>query len=454
MENIIVRMAPSPTGNLHIGTARTALFNFLFARKLGGKFIMRIEDTDKERSTREFETIQMEGFAWLGITYDEFFRQSERSHIYKEHLQKMIDAGSAYISKEEVTEEGKRSEVIRFKNPNKVITFTDIVRGEVTFDTTDLGDFVIAKSVEEPLYHLAVVVDDFLMGVTHIIRGEDHISNTPRHLLIQEALGAQRPVYAHLPLILGKDRSKLSKRHGSTSMNEYINNGYVPSAIVNYLALLGWNPGTEKEIFTMNELIDAFEIEKVQKGGAVFDEEKLRWINKEHLKLLSDSERESEILDRISKSNTFLNKGWSLDSIQGSKKVFVATTFERIVIWKDIHTMLEAGELDYAFQVPQYDHEMLLGKQSKDYKEVVRHIEHTVQVFDVLTEEKWNAEHIKESIFEYATSEGRGAVLWPIRIALSGKEKSPDPFTLAHILGKHETLRRLRNAIEKAQVGE
>lgn len=195
---VVTRFAPSPTGYLHVGSARTALFNFLYARKMKGKFILRIEDTDKERSKKEFEDDILAGLEWLGLKHDgEIFRQSERTDIYKKYLKKLIDDGKAYVSEEEVKKEGDRSSVIRFKNPNKEITFSDEVRGEVTFNTEDLGDFVIAKDMETPLYHLVVVIDDYEMGVTHVIRGEDHISNTPRQILIQEAIGATRPIYAH-----------------------------------------------------------------------------------------------------------------------------------------------------------------------------------------------------------------------------------------------------------------
>jgi len=210
---IVTRIAPSPTGVLHVGTARTALFNYLYAKQNNGKFIVRIEDTDKERSTKEFEKDILDSLEWLGLDHDEFYRQSERGEIYRKYIEKLTEEGKAYISKEEAKEEGQRSEVIRFKNPNKEIIFEDLVRGEISFDTTELGDFIIAKSVDEPLYHLAVVVDDHEMGVTHIFRGEDGISNTPRQILIQDAIGAQRPKYAHLPLILGPDKSKLSKRY-------------------------------------------------------------------------------------------------------------------------------------------------------------------------------------------------------------------------------------------------
>lgn len=277
-------MAPSPTGNFHVGSVRTALFNFLFARKNTGKFILRIEDTDKDRSKKEFEDDILESLKWLGLKYDEFYRQSERIEIYKKYLQKLIDENKAYISAET---EGENREVVRFRNPNKQMVFEDLVRGKVEFDTTELGDFIIAKNLNEPLYHLAVVVDDFEAEITHVIRGEDHISNTPRQILIQEAIDAPRPIYAHLPLILAPDRSKLSKRkHGeSVSLDYYRQKGYLPVAIINYLALLGWNPGTEQEIFTLDELINVFDFSKVHKGGAIFDEKKLAWVNRKHFNL-------------------------------------------------------------------------------------------------------------------------------------------------------------------------
>ena len=297
---VVTRFAPSPTGNLHVGSARTALFSFLYARGCGGKFILRIEDTDKERSKKEFEESILASMEWLGFSYDEMYRQSERTEIYKKYLQKLIDSGSAYISKEEVKQEGDRSEVIRFKNPNKTVTFADEIRGEVTFDTTELGDFVIAKDVKNPLYHFVVVVDDLEMGVTHVIRGEDHISNTPRQILIQEAIGAPRPTYAHIPLTLAADRSKLSKRHGAVSVEEYKKMGYLPEALVNFLALLGWNPGNDKEIFSIDELIKEFSLKKMQKGGAMFNFDKLDWVNKQHIARLDTEELFAKIKERLS----------------------------------------------------------------------------------------------------------------------------------------------------------
>ncbi len=286
----VVRFAPSPTGPLHIGGARTALFNYIYAKQNGGKFILRIEDTDKGRSKLEYEQEIIDGLAWLGITPDAVYRQSERTEIYQKHLRILIKKGAAYLSREAKKDgaEGEEVEIMRFKNPNKQVVFNDLVRGEVSFETAELKDFVIAKSITEPLYHLAVVADDFEMGVTHIIRGEDHISNTPRQILIQEALGAPRPAYAHLPLILAADRSKLSKRkHGeAVSVAHYRAAGILPDAMLNFLSLLGWHPSASdaSEVLSFPDLVAQFRLERVQKGGAVLDVNKLNWLNRQYLK--------------------------------------------------------------------------------------------------------------------------------------------------------------------------
>jgi glutamyl-tRNA synthetase len=442
-QEVRVRFAPSPTGVLHVGGVRTALFNFLFARKHKGKMILRIEDTDQERSKKEFEDDILAGLRWLSISYDEFYRQSERASLYKKHLEYLIAHGSAYWSKEEVQGAGKRGEVIRFRNPNKTITFRDIIRGDISFDTTDLGDFVIAKDMETPLYNFAVVVDDFEMGITHVIRGEDGISNTPRQILIQEALSAPRPRYAHIPFILAEDRSKLSKRHGAVSVTEYRKMGFLPEALVNFLALIGWNPGSDREIFTINELIQEFSLEKVQKGGAIFNIEKLRWMNKEYLKNLSADEFKKNVLaflpEHIRLLPNFNNN--ILDRL-------IPIIRERISAFGDIAQMANAGELDYYFAAPMYSKEKLLWKDAADYQKTKIRLTHALSVLKNLNDDIFNAEHIKKELWDYATKEGRGSVLWPMRYALSGKERSPDPFILAEILGKDETVKRLTKAIE------
>jgi glutamyl-tRNA synthetase len=443
MENnqkVVTRFAPSPTGFLHIGGVRTALYSFLYARQNNGQFVLRIEDTDKERSREEWTQGLIDDLAWLGLNHDVFAKQSERTEIYKKYLQKLIDDGFAYISKETPKEEGQREEVIRFKNPNKKVKFTDLIRGEVEVDTTDLGNFVIARSIDEPIYHLAVVIDDFEMGITHVIRAEEHLSNTPRQILIQEAIGANRPIYAHLPLVLAEDRSKLSKRkHGETvSLTYYRNLGYIPQAILNFVALIGWNPGTDQEIFNLEELVKSFDISKVQKGGAIFNVEKLNWVNKEYIKKMSREDQKNALLSFVPD----YAKTEMLDKI-------LPVIIDKISIWSDVKKLFDAGEFDYFFKDPDYSKEKLLWKDEKDFENTKIHLSKVIEEIGKLPDNNFIIESIKGSIWDYATEKGRGNVLWPMRYALSGKDKSPDPFTLAEIFGKQETLRRLNLALEK-----
>jgi glutamyl-tRNA synthetase len=438
-EKVVTRIAPSPTGVLHIGTARAALFNYLFAKHNHGKFILRIEDTDKERSKKEYEGNIVDSLNWLGLQFDAFYRQSERTDIYKKYLDKIIKSGHAYISKEAG---GERAEVIRFKNPNKEVIFEDMIRGEIKFDTTELGDFVIAKSLDEPLYHLAVVVDDYEMGITHVIRGEDGISNTPRQILIQEVIGANTPKYAHLPLVLGKDKKKLSKRHGATSLDEYKNQGYLKEAILNHLAMLGWNPGTDKEVFTMKELIEEFDIKKVQKGGAIFNPEKLDWFNKEHLKNIP----EKTIVDKIESAakEKFPNEKISTDLV----KRIAPQIMERISTLNDIDKSITEGDLDYYFNEPDYDPRDLIWKEAKT-EETISHLQFISSELEKIEKENEDSEKIKQALWNYADEQGRGNVLWPLRYCLTGKQKSPDPFTLISTLGKTKSIERITTAIER-----
>ncbi len=451
---IITRFPPSPTGKLQLGNARTALFNYLFAKKNGGSFYFRLEDTDRERSKKEYETDVIESLTWLGLDYDngEVWRQSLRGEIYRNYLKKLVDQGRAYVSKEselpvevaadfqstKKSEGVKRAEVIRFKNPNKSLTFTDLIRGDITFDTTELGDFVIAKSMDEPIYHLAVVIDDAEMGITHVIRGEDGISNTPRQILIQEALGFPRPLYAHLPLILAPDRTKLSKRRGAIPVSEYRERGYIASAVVNYLTLLGWNSGTDQEIFSMEELTKVFDLTKVQKGGAIFNEEKMRSVNKEYLKKAGVEGLITHLPEILSKDRT-----------AAQVQAIALMLLDRISTYGDIKTELEAGEYDYLLKDPTYPTEMLKWKKAKsDPKE---HLEKVLSVLEELPSDRFTIPGVKEAIFAYAEAKGKGDVLWPTRVALSGEEQSPDPFTLGAMLGKERTLRRLLAAIDMLQ---
>jgi glutamyl-tRNA synthetase len=448
---IIIRFAPSPTGYLHMGGARTALFNHLFAKQNGGKTILRIEDTDKQRSTKEYETSIIESLGWLGLQYDETVKQSDREVVYKGYLKRLIDEGKAYVSKEDLAAvEGDRkadmrAEVIRFKNPNKKVVFSDLIRGEVEFDTTELKDFVIAKSMEEPLYHLAVVVDDFEMGITHVIRGEDHISNTPRQILIQEAIGAPRPIYAHLPIILATDKSKLSKRkHGeSVSVDFYRRKGYLPEAVINFLALLGWNPGNDQEIFSIDELIKAFDMSKVQKSGAVFNVEKLNWLNKQYIAKLSDA-------DFADHSKAFIPE-WLATSSPTFKRLLPLLR-EKISTFGEISDLFSGeGELRFVHDIADYPAGLLLWKKEPD---AVKAREHLIKVKELLAAiqdeaaaSQFTAEAVKTALWPYAEANGKGNVLWPLRVALTGQERSPDPFVSAAILGKNESLKRIDTAI-------
>lgn len=442
---IITRFAPSPTGFMHMGNVRTALFSYLFARQNEGKFILRIENTDHERSKKEFDVAILDAMKWLNLDYDELHRQSERAKIYKKRIEKFLMEGKAFVSKEE-SGEGKRSEVIRFKNPNKVVKFKDLIRGEIEFDTTELGDFVIAKSLTEPVFHLAVAVDDFEMGITHVIRGEDHISNTPRHILIFEALGAPVPVFAHLPLVLAPDRTKLSKRkHGEmVSLEYYHSRGYLSNAVINFMALIGWNPGDDKELFSLDELVKAFDLSKVQKGGAIFNIKKLDWFNRHYIQKLSQEEKLSRLGESIGVDNKLIAKKISMLK---NKPEVVQLMTERIANFGELREELARGDYDYFFEKPKYDKKVLLWKGESDFEKTKNRMSAALNLIKTVSAESFTKENIKKAIWPYAEKEGRGAVLWPLRVALSGKEKSPDPFTLVEILGREETLSRLQTAI-------
>lgn len=439
MSKIVTRFAPSPTGLLHAGNYRTAVFAYLFARHMGGTFLLRIEDTDKTRSKPEYEENIIESLAWLGLTYTDRYKQSDHAVRHTQILKKLITDGHAYVSEESPTEEGKRAQVIRFRNPNTVIEFTDLVRGVVRIDTTDLGDFVIAKGLDEPLFHLAVVVDDWDEGVTHIVRGEDHISNTPRHILIQRAIGAPQPTYAHIPLVLGTDRSKLSKRKGAKPLLEYRALGYLPQALLNYMAFVGWNPGTEQEIFTMQELESVFTLEGVQRSAGIFDEIKLTWVNREHMLRLTPEAFWEHAEDFLSEETVTM-----LDSKNLWRDV-VPVMRERAATFGDIRTADEAGEYRYYYQDPLYPPKALLWKDEQPLATKSR-LERILALLEGVSD-PWTAGSVKTAIWDYAEKEGRGQVLWPMRYALSGKDKSPDPFTIAGIIGRDDTIRRIASAL-------
>ncbi len=438
--NIVTRFPPSPTGWFHVGNARTALFNYFYTKKNNGILKFRLEDTDRERSTNEYANDIIEGLKWLGIdiNYSDPYKQSEHSDTYRKYIEKMLNDGTAFISKEEVKEEGQRSEVIRLKNPNKKIVYEDMIRGKIEVDTTELGDLIIAKSLDEPLYHLAVVVDDFEMEVTHIIRGEDGIYNTPRQILIQEAIGAQRPTYAHMPFILNEDRSKLSKRKQGekVSLKYYREMGILPEAMVNFLAFCGWNPGTNDEVFTMEEIIERFDIMKVQKAGAVFNVEKLLWFNKEHLKRVPIDTLKSKFKEIISKK-FFVN-----DDVLSR---ITSILLDRINTYGELDTLIKSGEFDYFFMAPVPVKEMLIWKKDTDFTFTKNNLAEVLQILEQVKD--WSETNLKTALMPLAEGVGKGSVLWPLRVALSGKEKSPDPFALLTILGQTESIKRINQAL-------
>ena len=428
---VITRFAPSPTGFFHAGSYRTAVFAYLFARHNKGTFMLRIEDTDRARSTKEYEDNIIETLTWLGLENDIFVRQSERVGEHERALRDLVQAGHAYVSKEK-GEDGVERELIRFKNPGKSVTFTDAIRGDITFDTTDLKDFVIAKSFSEPLFHFVVVYDDAAAGVTHVIRGEDHISNTPRQMLIYEALGKPIPIYAHLPLVLAADRSKLSKRKGARPLLEYRAEGYLPEAILNYITMVGWNPGTDEELFTKAQLIERFDLAQVQKSGAVYDEVKLKWFNREHMLRLTDDE--------------FLAQAKKFSDILEIVPALLPIIRERVSTFGEISEMEKAGEFEYFIKAPQVKPAELAWKKEPDLAKTGERLERSLSLLNAMGTSDWSVTSLRDALMPYAEEVGKGNVLWPLRYALTGKEKSPDPFTVAAILGKDETLKRITDA--------
>lgn len=442
MTKIVTRFAPSPTGYLHAGNYRTAVFAYLFAKHSGGSFILRIEDTDAARSKPEYEANILEALAWLQLPADTTYRQSEHRVRHRELLEKLVADNTAYVSKEIPKNPGDREEVIRFRNPEGTVTFTDVILGTISTPVDELGDFVIARSFDEPIFHFAVAVDDADEGVTHVIRGGDHISNTARQMLIQHALGLPEPLYAHVPLIFGNDHKKLSKRTGAKPITEYRDEGVLPEAMLNYLAFLGWNPGDEREYLSLDELIQAFDLSRVQKGSAVFDEVKLFSVNQHWMRALSADDFIAHLT---------VGRGTSHTGIDKLRKA-VSLLKERTRTFREAREML-SGELSCLFNEPTLDREKLLAKELRERPGIataaLKALLEPIKAFP----EGVSALVVKKTIMPIADAEeakgkgGRGAVLWPLRYALSGTERSPDPFTLISILGASETISRVQKAI-------
>ncbi|MCL5674216.1 MAG: glutamate--tRNA ligase [Candidatus Omnitrophica bacterium] len=474
--DIRVRFAPSPTGYLHIGNARTALFNYLFAKKTKGTLILRIEDTDKERSKKEYEENIIDDLKWIGIQWDEGpdtggdygpYRQTERIETYKEFAEKLLKEKKAYYcycTKEEIEERNRQSQkeksgydnkcrnltekeaekhinegrkpVLRLLVPEKNVVVHDLIRGQVEFDTSLQNDFVIMKSDGTPTYHFAVVIDDLLMKITHVIRGEDHLSNTPKHILIYEALNQPYPQFAHMSMTLGPDRSRLSKRHGATSVRAYREDGYLSEAFFNYISLLGWTTGENREIFSKDELINEFSLERCSKVNAIFDPQKLLWLNgiyirkEKPLKIFEDSVpfiRQSGILDEVLK--------------EGNEKIekIIILQQERIKTLKDVPDLMGffiKEDVEYAKEeIEKFSNEEIKNRFKNLHNEF-ENIEFRHEILEENVRKFCEQNSLKTS-----------GVFHPLRLAVTGRTKGPGLFETMEVIGKERVLKRIENFI-------
>ena len=475
-----VRFAPSPTGYLHVGGLRTALYNFLFARKYSGTFVLRIEDTDRNRYVEGAVENLIKALNWAGLQYDEGpevggnfgpYLQSERLEIYKKYADDLIEKGKAYycfcsperlkalreeqekqklpqakydkhclhLSKEEIEEKLNSGiqKVIRLNVvQNETIKFDDIIRGHVEFESNNVDDQVLIKSDGYPTYHLANVVDDHLMKITHVIRGEEWLSSTPKHVLLYDAFGWERPVFAHLPLLLNPDRSKLSKRQGDVAVEDYRDKGYLKEALINFVALLGWNAGDDKEFYYMNELINNFSLERVNKSGAVFDLQKLNWLNAEHLRKKSNQELLILLKDELQRSkfkDQFFSDEYLIQIIEAMK--------ERVSFIKEF-----IDSCVYFYQAPAEYEQKAVEKNWRP--ETSNHLIKLKEEFSKLsnpTKEDYEQALIKVS---EELNVGKGKLIHPLRLALSGQSTGPGMFDLLFILGKDEVINRIETAIK------
>jgi glutamyl-tRNA synthetase len=479
---IKVRFAPSPTGELHIGGLRTALFNWIYARQQGGEFVLRIEDTDRTRYVEGSELRLIETLERYGLSYDEGpgkdgahgpYTQSERSEIYQKHAQLLLDKGAAYkcfctperlteirelqtarkqpprydrhcrnLSPEEIShhESAKTPFVIRQKLPERgSVSFTDLIRGEVSFEYALLDDSVLLKSDGFPTYHLAVVIDDHLMEISHVLRAEEWLPSTPKHLFLYESFGWAPPLYAHLPLILSPKGGKLSKRDGAVSAMSYLEAGYMPEAVLNFIAFLGWNPKTTKEIFSLDDLVSEFNIEHINKAGAVFDKQRLDYLNGLYIRALEINLLTKRLIPFYKQADL------PVDDL-GKLAQVTALVRERLV------TLSEVGNLTrFVFVLPDYDAKLLLPKKETNMEKIKKSLEMVKKTLADIKPDSFISTELKQTLSDMiAEADSNNAtVLWPLRVALSGQATSPGVFEIAEVLGKAETLRRIKLAIGK-----
>ena len=422
-----LRFAPSPTGYLHVGGARTALFNWLYARRHGGAFILRIEDTDVERSQAELVTGILDGLRWLGIDWDEGpdtggphapYFQSQRLDRYRAAAKQLLESGQAF------EDEG----AIRFKVPAGKTAFTDVVHGPIEFDNEHIESFVILRSDTHPTYHLSVVVDDIDMAITHVVRGDDHISNTPKQVLLYHAFGKTPPAFAHVPLIMGPDKQRLSKRHGATSVTEYQKQGYLPEAMFNFLALLGWGTGSNDELFTRDELIQRFNLEAISGGNAVFNTEKLDWFNHQHLLRLTDQ----ELLERLARFG-MSDLGSRPDARSSAILNLLRPRCKKLT---DFSEQLRPFFEDPAGYDPDAVKKHLSTGGTKD---------HLLALKDAYSRAEWNEAALEKTLRDLADARTvkAGMLIHGTRIAMTGRMVSPGLFEMLVLLGKETVLRRM-----------
>ena len=460
-----LRFAPSPTGQLHLGGARTALSNYLYAKKNGGQFLVRIEDTDLERSKKEHIDQICDSLQWLGLNWDEeLVYQSKRGESYNNSLEDLLSSGKAYrcfASKEELEQirkeagsyhysglwrnksdndinielEKKTPFTIRLRSPNDGHTvFNDMIYGNISISNSEIDDFIIARSDGSPVYNFTNVIDDQNMNITHVVRGEDHISNTPKQILIYKAFSWEPPIFAHLPMILGEDKKRLSKRHGATGVQSYRDEGFQPESLLNYLALLGWNPGTEEEIMGLDQLVSKFDISKVQKKAAVFDQKKLNWISSQHLALQNDQ----DILDRI----RLISTEWGIkeDNSFCLCVINIMKTRSRSLV----DLIDQAG---YFFNDPSSFNENDVQKTWKEDSQVI--LEEVIQMLGNIDD--WTANELELILKKYMENNGYGfgKVMKPVRLGLCGNLQGPSLFDIMELLGKEVVINRLNYIIKE-----
>ena len=430
-----LRFAPSPTGYLHVGGARTALFNWLYARRHRGVFVLRIEDTDVQRSSDEMVTGILDGLRWLGLDWDEGpdvggphapYFQSERLDKYRAAAERLLASGRAF------RDEG----AIRFKVPQGRTSFVDLVHGPIDFDNEHIESFVVLRSDGHPTYHLSVVVDDIDMAITHVVRGDDHISNTPKQVLLYQAFDAPTPQFAHVPLIMGPDKKRLSKRHGATSVMEYERQGYTAEGMVNFLALLGWSPGnTDEELFTTHDLIARFTLEGISGGNAVFNTEKLDWFNHQHLLRLEDAELVHR-LESLLRQQGLWQPTLSTSSFEWFRKVLalLKPRAKKLTEYVDGLRPFLAAPIGYDEAAVQ-KHLSAPGTRA--------HLEALSAAFEHATFDEVTLEHVLRQVAEQRTVKA-GTLIHATRIAMTGRMVSPGLFEMLVLLGREEVLARLK----------